>query len=92
MQMYQLAQTYRHLRAACQRADIDATHQQICTALGIALPAPEAAAAPRMEAGLTYRGFKPAELAMLAANVKPLVKFEDVPIKEKTVTRLAGKQ
>lgn len=88
LQRYQLAQVYATLRAAVRRADWPAASRELATALGVAWPnQPDPndirqAAAHRLEPQLTYRGFKPAELAMWRAAVKNLVKFEDVPLAE----------
>lgn len=81
MHLYQLARVYEDLRAAQRAGDRHAMRHGLTTALGIDLPEPGALNAEQdTEAGLTYRGFKPVELAMLAANRKPVVKFEDIPL------------
>jgi hypothetical protein len=80
MHMYRLATIYRELHAATRRGDQAAAIAAIGEAIGTTLPMPAPGASATLEPGLTYRGFKPAELAMLAADVKPIVKFEDIPI------------
>ena len=79
--LYQLARVYEGLRHAQRRGDERAIHAGLEVALGVELPAPGPWDPDRdAVTDLTYRGFKPAELAMLAADRKPVVKLEDIPI------------
>ena len=84
MQRYQLGNVYTTLRDAIRSQNWPAASAALGQAIGVALPGqPSAdaitAAAANLAPQLTYRGFKPAELAMVAGGVKPLVKFEDIP-------------
>jgi hypothetical protein len=83
MERYHLAGMYQKLGAALQGGDLGAAMAALSEALGIdGLPVPTdlGAADARLQPVLTHRGFKPAELAMLAADLKPVVKFEDLPL------------
>jgi hypothetical protein len=82
MQQYQLADIYTNLRRAVARGQEAETARWLGEVLGVELQEERPAMDPRvtLEPMLTYRGFKPAELAMLAADCKPVVKFEDLPI------------
>lgn len=83
---YQLAQIYHTLRQAVAGGQPAQASRGLSQALGLDLPdrPPDFALARANARGLvpqlTYRGFKPAELAMLAADVKPVVKLEDIPL------------
>lgn len=87
MERYALAERYTSLRQAARRGDSDAATAVLCDVLGLDSSVADrwrAAGRPttppdRCVTRLRYRGFKPAELVMLAANLKPVVKFEDVP-------------
>lgn len=89
MQKYELDPRYRELRSAVSEARIGEANRLLSAILGLSLqpdvtlPAiTDSAALPAdaMASDLSYHGFKVAELAMLAANVKPVVKFEDIPL------------
>ena len=84
MQPYVLPTIYRDLRRALASGRKDDAARALGTVLGLALPAPSdaalASARDRLDPGLTYRGFKPAELAMVADDLKPVVKLEDIPL------------
>lgn len=87
VQRYQLGKVYAVLRQAIAAGDVG----QAATALGVALGMPFdpvavrahlAEAGSRLRPQLTYRGWKPAEVAMLRHEIKPLVKFEDISLAE----------
>ncbi len=82
MRQYQLAEIYTNLRRALTAGREAEAARWLGEVLGVELPSrlPASVARLKLEPMLTYRGFKPAELAMLAADVKPVVKFEDLPI------------
>lgn len=84
MQQYQLAEIYTNLRRAVTAGREAEAARALGQVLGVELPAKTPEPDPRvtLEPQLTYRGFKPAELAMLAADLKPVVKFEDLPLAE----------
>lgn len=82
MEPYRLASLYAELRNAANKGDQSTAISLLSEALGCQLPRDVTPiSADRCTTRLSYRGFKPAELAMLAANLKPVVKFEDVPSK-----------
>ena len=85
MRRYQLADIYARLRRAVTNGDVRQSVALLSEALPVVLPVPDAsqltdALANGLTSSLTCRGFKPAELAMLADDVKPVVKFEDIPL------------
>ena len=81
MEQYTLQGIYDELRHAARAGDQDAAIAALERALGVTLPRAAGLAGPgRCVTRLSYRGFKPAELAMLAANLKAVVKFEDLPL------------
>lgn len=87
LQKYQLAEIYARLRRAAAHGDVRSSMELLRMALPVALPEPEPGAiAAELEHGLipalTYRGWKPAELAMLADDVKPVLKLEDIPVED----------
>lgn len=87
LQRYQLRHVYASLRLALRQRDWAVASLQLGIALGITLPPPPSEiairqAADRLRGHLSYRGFKPAELAMLRGKVKNLVKFEDIPLEQ----------
>ncbi len=87
MERYQLGRVYQTLRAAMAAGDLPRSVQALGQALGLPLRATEIAnhltqATEHLRPQLTYRGWKPAELAMLAHGIKPLVKFEDIPLRD----------
>ena len=78
-----LATAYSQLLRATTAGDVVTVDALFQTLFGLHLPAADAAntlGAPPVREMLRYRGFKPAELAMLAADIKPVVKFEDIPL------------
>lgn len=83
---YQLGQIYASLRLAARQGRWAQASELLGNALGFALPGrpgrAEIAQALRDHCicQLTYRGFKPAELAMLSGGIKPVVKMEDIPL------------
>lgn len=85
VQRYELGRIYSALRRAMAAGDVaDAAHL-LGRALGLPLAGSEILshlpeAASKLRPQLTYRGWKPAELAMLRHGVKPLVKFEDIAL------------
>ncbi len=100
MQQYQLSQTYAKLVRALAQDEIPLASELLGQILGFELPQ-----RPRQwpwsqrpdgrvltEKLLSYRGFKPAELAMLGQGIKPVVKFEDIPLAHARafVDRFAG--
>lgn len=80
MQMYRLATLYRHLHSAARRGDLVQAHAATTEAIAVGLPIPTPNANAALAPELTYRGFKPAELAVLTAGIKQIVKFEDIPV------------
>ena len=85
LQKYQLAEIYARLRRAAGQGDVRESVALLRQALPVALPEPgpgaiAAALTDGLVPALTYRGWKPAELAMLADDVKPVLKFEDIPL------------
>ncbi|MSQ82200.1 MAG: DUF483 domain-containing protein [Myxococcales bacterium] len=87
LQRYQLRHVYASLRSALRQRDWAAATIELGVALGITLPPPPKEIAIRQAADLlrghlSYRGFKPAELAMLHGKIKNLVKFEDIPVEQ----------
>ncbi len=87
MQRYQLRFIYGNLRSAIRRRDWPAAWRELGRALAAQLPAcPDPTeirvAASLMRDQLSYRGAKPAELAMLRNGIKTLVKLEDLPVDE----------
>lgn len=79
-----LANAYGRLLRAAASGDLGSVDGLFDQLLGLepaTLPG-AAASAPPVREMLRYRGFKPAELAMLAADLKPVVKFEDIPIRQ----------
>ncbi len=89
--LYELARIYAGLARACRRGDRSTIEQTLTRMLG--LDGEAATASPRVSSMLAYRGFKPAELAMLAAGDKPVVKFEDIPLPDADafVARMDGR-
>ena len=87
MQKYELSRIYGELRTAVRTSRLAEANGLLASVLGVDLdPSQQYAAADQLDAGmapdLSFRGFKAAELAMLAANLKPVVKFEDIPIEQ----------
>ena len=82
--MYRLKRLYSQLRAAADRGDLLSVDRCLDAALAVPLDPVDEAVAATLTPMLQYRGFKPAELAMLRANIKPLIKFEDIPISAAT--------
>ena len=85
MERYQLGRVYQTLRAAMAAGDLPRSAQSLGQALGLPLQPAEIAshlaqAQEHLRPQLTYRGWKPAELAMMTHGIKPLVKFEDIPL------------
>lgn len=85
MQRYELGRIYSALRRAMAAGDVREAAPLLGRALGLPLQGSEIQshlpeAAQRLRPQLTYRGWKPAELAILRHGVKPLVKFEDIAI------------
>ncbi len=85
MRQYLLAEIYSNLRRDVRIGDISAASGWLNAALGLTLAPPPAAAILHalqhgMNGDLTFRGFKPAELAMIAGNLKGVVKLEDIPL------------
>lgn len=78
---YRLGRIYAELAARARRRDWGAVDASLSHLTGLR-PSGGPPARPRVASLLSYRGFKPAELAMLAAGVKPVVKFEDIPLAE----------
>lgn len=78
---YRLGRIYAELAARARRGDWGAVDATLSHLTGLR-PGHGGAARPHVASMLSYRGFKPAELAMLAAGVKPVVKFEDIPLAE----------
>lgn len=92
VERYQLGRVYQTLRTAMAAGDLPRSAQALGQALGLPLQPAEIAgylteAPQRLRPQLTYRGWKPAEQAMLAAGIKPLVKFEDIPLQEARAAR-----
>jgi hypothetical protein len=87
MRRYQLGEVYHRLRAAVRNGQPAQASRLLGEALGVELPAePLPARLPvRLRPMLSYRGVKPAELAMIAADLKPVVKLEDLPIAQAAV-------
>jgi hypothetical protein len=85
---YQLGTIYASLRRAALAGDWPRASELLGQALGCELPGrpgqPEIALAlaHRTVRQLSYRGFKPAELAMWRTGLKPVVKMEDIPLAE----------
>ncbi|MCO4761598.1 MAG: hypothetical protein KC502_08850 [Myxococcales bacterium] len=80
MEPYRLKRVYADLRRAAGRGDMATALQALQEAIGTQLPSSTTLTPlSQCTTTLSYRGFKPAELAMLAANIKRIVKFEDVP-------------
>ncbi len=83
---YQLGQIYASLRVAARQGRWPQASELLGTALGFELPGrpghAEIAQALKDHCirQLSYRGFKPAELAMLRGGIKPVVKMEDIPL------------
>ncbi len=83
---YQLGTIYASLRRAALAGDWPSASELLGQALGCELPGrpsqPEIAyaLAHRTVRQLSYRGFKPAELAMWRTGLKPVVKMEDIPL------------
>ena len=87
LRKYQLAEIYARLRQAAAAGQVREAVELLRLALPIDLGVPDASAiaaalGQQLRPALTYRGFKPAELAMLAADVKPVLKLEDIPLDE----------
>ena len=87
MQKYELSRIYGELRGAVATGRLAEANALLAAVLGMDLdPAQHYTAADQLDAvmasDLSFRGFKAAELAMLAANLKPVVKFEDIPIEQ----------
>ncbi|MSP90305.1 MAG: hypothetical protein EXR79_00630 [Myxococcales bacterium] len=85
MERYHLADLYSKLTADLGAGRLAAAHEGLCGALGFDFPAPPSSeavssAAARLAGILSYRGFKPAELAQMAAGVREVVKCEDIPV------------
>ncbi|MCB9738151.1 MAG: DUF483 domain-containing protein [Deltaproteobacteria bacterium] len=78
---YRLARIYAELAARARRHDWGTVDASLLHLTGLR-PTSGNTARPRVASMLSYRGFKPAELAMLAAGEKPVVKFEDIPLAE----------
>lgn len=85
---YQLSDLYGNLRRAVRQRRWPEASQLLSQALGTELPGRPGEAEIAQAGGqhlvrqLRYRGFKPAELAMVMANLKPVVKLEDIPIEQ----------
>lgn len=85
---YQLGKIYASLRAAIAAGDWPRASELLSMALGCELPGRPgqaeiaAALAQHTVRQLSYRGFKPAELAMWRSGLKPVVKMEDIPLAE----------
>lgn len=84
---YQLAEIYARLRRAVTAGQIADAIALLQLAVPVDLPAVTGEAIAlalheQLQPALTYRGFKPAELAMLADDVKPVLKLEDLPVAE----------
>lgn len=78
-----LATAYGQLLRAAASGDVAGVDSLLQGLFGLRSPPASApATAPRVREMLRYRGFKPAELAMLAADIKPVVKFEDIPVRQ----------
>lgn len=83
---YQLGTIYASLRRAVLAGDWPRASELLGQALGCELPGrpghPEIAhaLAHRSVRQLSYRGFKPAELAMWRSGLKAVVKMEDIPL------------
>jgi hypothetical protein len=87
MQRYRLKEVYKDLSNAFESARYDRATAALGEALDTTWPGCpnelELTSADKHLCGhLRYRGFKPAELVMLAADVKRVVKFEDIPIEK----------
>ncbi|MBM4344406.1 MAG: hypothetical protein FJ100_13640 [Deltaproteobacteria bacterium] len=87
MQRYQLRFVYGNLRSAIRRRDWPHAWQSLGQAIGVDMPPCPSehdlrAAVPLLREQLSYRGAKPAELAMLNGDIKQLVKLEDLPVPE----------
>ncbi len=87
MQKYELSRIYGELRQAVADGRHGDANALLAAVTGLDLdPAQGFADADLLDASmasdLSFRGFKAAELAMLAANLKPVVKFEDIPIEQ----------
>lgn len=85
MQKYELGRIYADLRRAVVEGRLPDANALLSTVLGLDLdPTVMPGAGPDLEGALasdlSFRDFKSAELAMLAANLKPVVKFEDIPL------------
>lgn len=96
MRQYLLAEIYSNLRRDIRVGDLSAASGWLNAALGLSLPPPPGDAIVHalqhdLSSDLTFRGFKPAELAMIAGNLKGVVKFEDIPLPDakRFVTRHA---
>jgi|GEM_PF-2447399 len=82
---YALDRAYTRLRADLARGDLAASWKSLQDALRVDFgrpPPPLAAlkdASAVLDTGLSFHGFKPAELVMFDADLKPVVKFEDIP-------------
>mgnify|MGYP002630999734 CR=1 FL=1 len=85
MERYRLKEVYRDLSNAVEADQLDVASSALGEALDTIWPgcptkAELAAADNHLFGQLRYRGLKPAELVMLAADVKRVVKFEDIPV------------
>ncbi len=76
--IYRLAEVYRGLGQAAEAHDLATVDARLSRLFGFVAGA-NPVAATRVTSMLSLRGFKPAELAMLGASIKPVVKFEDIP-------------
>ncbi len=88
LSQYQLGQLYAGLRRAVRSRRWPEASHLLAQALGMELPGQPteaeiaAAAGSHLVRQLSYRGFKPAELTMVVADLKPVVKLEDIPIEQ----------
>ena len=84
MRRYQLGELYHSMRAAVRSSRTAELSRLLGQVLGLALPdrPPPPRLPVTLKSMLSYRGFKPAELAMIAADLKPVVKMEDLPLVE----------
>jgi len=85
VQRYQLAETYNGLKAALRAQRWGEASRALGRALGVVLPGTVdggaiVRAASRLRRQLSYRGLKPAEVAMWRGGIKAVVKFEDLPV------------
>ncbi len=87
MKRYELSRIYGELRTALADGRVSEANGLLSAVIGLELDPDQGFADGQlldqaMADDLSFRGFKAAELAMLAANLKPVVKFEDIPIEQ----------